>query len=635
MPKNRSNSSQEQRKSLKKNYVVIPEVNARVDLLRYLRYAKGAYEDALSQAKRNNLPSAYIELEKFFTLALERIPKHISYSNYKHDPILSEELIWLKKAMIHAVDVLEDVVCKMDEVADRLRVWKEEESLIDAFDGPDLSLSTSSPLPPATELPALTTAAAVTATTLLPFDVRPPTTTECSSSAGMVHVAEETNLPICKDEDYNNPYAANYRDGHVLECQPSVEMIDTFPPSSEIPSAPPAEALDEIPSVVPTPSVAPVLCGDEAQISNEVNLLGEEIMCASIPQTSSTLETAGVETVSNTPASSTTAGDTQPLSQIPFQAPTSVDATPPAQPLFAHSGVLFPSSTPAPVTSSPLKPSSSSSLAILVAPSTTNSSSVSAAPAVPNASVISSIPQQGKMTALARATARSYFSNEEVIICQQCLHHSVFSVPPPATSLVEIRLGNKGILQFLKDDFHTSFGGFLSGIAPDLLLSQPALEVNRCFFIHLGIAVGVHPFLLQSAFRLFANEALRNTDIWYQELLQSVLARGGFVDANVLCFLWPVEFDDYRLLFISNPSTKPIFSEFTYSKNAKKEIIILCEREHFTLLRPTQQHPGQGIREIDHLLAQATAAGMTVHRNNIERNNKHSIQRLVDAFWSS
>eukprot|EP01039_Chlorochromonas_danica_P010872 gene10874-12084_t len=616
MPKNRSNSSQEQRKSLKKNYVVIPEVNARVDLLRYLRYAKGAYEDALSQVKRNNLPSAYIELEKFFTLALERIPKHVSYRNSQHDLILSEELIWLKKAMIHAVDVLEDVVCKMDEVADRLRLWKEEESLIDAFDGPDLSISTA--LPPATplttELPALATAN----TTSLPIDVRPPASSDSSSSASMVPIVEEA-----KDEDYENPYAANYRDGHVLECQPSVEMVDnTFPPLSEIPSAPPAEVLDEIPSVVPTPSVAPVLCGDQVQTSGEVNLLGEEITCIPIPPTSpsSSLQIAGVDTVSNTSASSTAVGGVQSLSPL--------GAALPAQPLFAHSGVLFPSTTPAPVTSSPLKPSSSSSLAILLAPPTTNSSSVSAP-------IISTVPQQGKMTALAMATARSYFSNEEVIICQQCLHHSVFSVPPPATSLVEIRLGNKGTLQFLKDDFHTSFGGFLTGIAPDLLLSQPALEVNRCFFIHLGIAVGVHPFLLQSAFRLFANEALRNTDIWYQELLQSVLARGGFVDANVLCFLWPVEFDDCRLLFISNPSTKPIFSEFTYSNNAKKEVIILCEREHFTLLRPTQQHSGQGIREIDHILAQATAAGMTVHHNNIERNNKHSIQRLVDAFWSS
>jgi hypothetical protein len=31
---------------------------------------------------------------------------------------------------------------------------------------------------------------------------------------------------------------------------------------------------------------------------------------------------------------------------------------------------------------------------------------------------------------------------------------------------------------------------------------------DRCFFIHLGIALGVHPFALQTAFRRMAAAAL-------------------------------------------------------------------------------------------------------------------------------
>jgi hypothetical protein len=35
-----------------------------------------------------------------------------------------------------------------------------------------------------------------------------------------------------------------------------------------------------------------------------------------------------------------------------------------------------------------------------------------------------------------------------------------------------------------------------------------AVLCGRCFFIHLGIALGVHPFALQTAFRRMATAAL-------------------------------------------------------------------------------------------------------------------------------
>lgn len=40
-------------------------------------------------------------------------------------------------------------------------------------------------------------------------------------------------------------------------------------------------------------------------------------------------------------------------------------------------------------------------------------------------------------------------------------------------------------------------------------MSRAALEGNRCFFIHVGIGVGIHPFLLQSFFRFSSHNILQ------------------------------------------------------------------------------------------------------------------------------
>ncbi|RYH04995.1 hypothetical protein EON65_45920 [archaeon] len=83
-------------------------------------------------------------------------------------------------------------------------------------------------------------------------------------------------------------------------------------------------------------------------------------------------------------------------------------------------------------------------------------------------------------------------------------------------------------------------------------------------------------------------------DCWYEEILRTVLAHGGFVDANALSFLWPVEFQDYRLLFISMSSgQKALFSHFKSNPQASKEVVVLCQKEHFTLLRPCYLPPNQ------------------------------------------
>lgn len=80
-------------------------------------------------------------------------------------------------------------------------------------------------------------------------------------------------------------------------------------------------------------------------------------------------------------------------------------------------------------------------------------------------------------------------------------------MPKPTTRLLSVTVGGRA-LQFAQDDFHVSFGGFLEHLPVELQMSRSAVETNRCFFLHLGIATAVHPFVLQTAFRYYASEAL-------------------------------------------------------------------------------------------------------------------------------
>jgi hypothetical protein len=72
-----------------------------------------------------------------------------------------------------------------------------------------------------------------------------------------------------------------------------------------------------------------------------------------------------------------------------------------------------------------------------------------------------------------------------------------FPVPLPHVSTVDIFLGDSPY-QFRRNDFHVNFTPLLpQTLSPQLQMDSVAIETNRCFFLHLGIAVGVHPFALQ------------------------------------------------------------------------------------------------------------------------------------------
>ncbi len=83
----------------------------------------------------------------------------------------------------------------------------------------------------------------------------------------------------------------------------------------------------------------------------------------------------------------------------------------------------------------------------------------------------------------------------------------IFYVPPPYVCNAEIVVGVHRYF-FHEFDFHVTFNNFLKELSPELQMARSAIEVNRCFFLHLGVAVRIHPFLLQIAFRNIAANLL-------------------------------------------------------------------------------------------------------------------------------
>ena len=79
----------------------------------------------------------------------------------------------------------------------------------------------------------------------------------------------------------------------------------------------------------------------------------------------------------------------------------------------------------------------------------------------------------------------------------------------------------------------------------------------RSFFISVGVAMGVHPFGLQAGLRKLAIQRIqyeRSIGNAYSEpltILPALAAYGANIDARCLQYIWPDEFDNSRICFIS------------------------------------------------------------------------------------
>jgi hypothetical protein len=216
---------------------------------------------------------------------------------------------------------------------------------------------------------------------------------------------------------------------------------------------------------------------------------------------------------------------------------------------------------------------------------------------------------------LERSTSNGV-SYEDVEILKVLEGITNIGMPHPHTSTLELVIGNRFLLKFYRDDFHVSYDSFLQHVPPELQMCRTALETNRCFFVHLGVALNIHPFALQVAFRYFAIQKIQSSskDDICREVLESVNEYAGFVDAYSLCFLWPIEFKLKRFCFISGSLHNPILSCFSQKgvdSNSLIDVIIHCDGSHFTLLRGMHS-------TLSNTLSKAQQFGHVVHINEVE-----------------
>ena len=218
----------------------------------------------------------------------------------------------------------------------------------------------------------------------------------------------------------------------------------------------------------------------------------------------------------------------------------------------------------------------------------------------------------------------------------------------PYTTPFELRIGSTSRHLFYKDDYGVSFMPSLRCcVSPELQVTREALETNRCFFIHLGIATNIHPFALQAAFRHMTNQLLFNPrgrmsideTSPVMDLVPTLTEYAGFVDANSLNYLWPDEFHLKRICLISNSATThPMFSCFT-TKGIKPheievDVLIHCDGSHFTLLRP-MHHRGQSV--LSQLVQDAKHSACLVQTfecDNILPRGSTSIASALSAILS-
>ena len=156
-----------------------------------------------------------------------------------------------------------------------------------------------------------------------------------------------------------------------------------------------------------------------------------------------------------------------------------------------------------------------------------------------------------------------------------------------------------------------------------LKCSAAANESMRCFFLHLGVAVGIHPFALEVAYRKLAvkllenppaaesdSEARENYVGFNSDPLASVQSRGNYVDSMALAAIWPKEFDDVQVLIVNLTATGSFNKAqgFTHIRPPTahmigpdgewlgKDILLTLQCGHFTYLCPQSTNTDENVK---------------------------------------
>lgn len=562
MSRKRSDSSKTLRQQLVKDYVVVPAVSPIIDVSRYVAIAKIAQEEARKSAKRQEYSRAYVDYRKFMDLAM-KIAKHPSY------PSRADVQQWYRAETSATFNELEDVVAAMDEIQDKILEAYIDRQLMAALDG-DFG-DDFSPTPSSQSSPSAPTLPAV-------YNYSAP---------ALPH-------PEAEGED---PFS-------VFTRATSASVLATAPP--------PPEALEE---------------DEEAKRKRRQERIRAAFFVPNYEgETLDSVENASPETSTSI---------YPPVESLSLAPVSTMRSTPAPLSSTSSSGAISPSSTVV----GRLKPVAhtlSREEALLLSALT--------------AYARGTVPPSGPLTFQTQQWLRQFrvpfpaITDLEFIIGDTSTMPVTVQGPP---GLVYYRLPNSQKIQTRfschQDDFHASFVPLLTPtltevlatslpILDSLVISPTVCESNRCFFLHLGIATGIHPYLLQVYFRAMAfclieeSKQRGESSPWYLDIVQSVRDYAGFVDAQVLAFIWPRELDRFKLCFLSGSRESPVISVFNppqgthISPTATTEVLIYCNGSHFSLLRPRRTSTtGAGggdaaFQVIDALCAEAKRLGRSVQQ---------------------
>ena len=174
---------------------------------------------------------------------------------------------------------------------------------------------------------------------------------------------------------------------------------------------------------------------------------------------------------------------------------------------------------------------------------------------------------------------------------------------------------------FIIDDFGTNFTGVYPDHVQKVLDAFKLNETNRCFFLALGIGTSIDPFLLQCLFRRHARYVIQNKTVLLNstggyddetnelqgsidselESLANVMEPGSSIDCSVLRYLWPIEFDIFRIVVLctrpdnagvarcnvvvyNSSSTDDVLIQASQDVDRKQTIFLKLENGHYTLL---------------------------------------------------
>jgi hypothetical protein len=162
--------------------------------------------------------------------------------------------------------------------------------------------------------------------------------------------------------------------------------------------------------------------------------------------------------------------------------------------------------------------------------------------------------------------------------------------------LSKIKIGS---FHFTQSDYGICFENFFETVHldDDLKKSHAALEKFRCFYIHLGIGMSLHPYAIHHAFRnraSFLSQSLSKMvqahsflAVTYADSLRDALSSESFVDSNILLTCWPQEWSHLRIIIWQEAaSTYIVYEPFPDDDN--QEIILCLQGQgggaHYTLL---------------------------------------------------